>query len=144
MKVKSWLQKKIEEFKDDFDYKLESLILNITEKISKRMSEKKINRSSLAGLLGVSPPAVTKILNGNSNFTLKTLLSISDALDMNLAVNFEPKAHTFLVKDLNNIIWFTSATVSAFTDPAGVSTPVLNANESALMSEELKEVEIAA
>ena len=73
MKGKSWLENKIDQFKDDFDYRLESLILDITEEIAKGMDAKKINKSELANLLNISPPAVTKIMNGNSNFTLKTL-----------------------------------------------------------------------
>ena len=38
-----------------------------------------------------NPTAVTKILNGTSNFTLKTLLTIADALDLNLKIDFEEK-----------------------------------------------------
>ena len=152
MKAKIWLQKKIQEFKNDFDYKLESLILDITEKISKRMSEKNINRSKLAGLLDVSPPAVTKILNGNSNFTLKTLLSISNALDLNLNIDFEPREYGLLKKDSFDIIGYQSVTVNAFSGQeltgsaytCVVPAPELNANEPVLMSEELKEAQIAA
>ena len=86
-----WLKNKIELFKDDFDFRLETFILDITEDICKRMKQKNINRSELADLLNVSPPAVTKILNGNSNFTLKTLLSLADALGQELKINFTEK-----------------------------------------------------
>jgi transcriptional regulator with XRE-family HTH domain len=41
--------------------------------------------------MNVSPPAVTKLLNGNSNFTLKKLLEIADVLELMLKVDFEPK-----------------------------------------------------
>jgi len=88
MKIEEWFKKKIESFEEDFDFRLETLILNITEKICTRMQQKKINRTRLAEKLKVSPPAVTKILNGNSNFTLKTLLSIADALDLELKIDF--------------------------------------------------------
>ena len=91
MKVKDWFKNKLDSFKDDFEFRLESLILDVTENISKGMINKNINRSELAELLNVSPPAVTKILNGNSNFTLKTLLSLSDALDLDLKVEFKEK-----------------------------------------------------
>lgn len=91
MKAKDWFKKKLDSFKDDFEFRLESLILDVTENISKGMIDKNINRSELAGLLKVSPPAVTKILNGNSNFTLKTLLTLSEALDLDLSVEFKEK-----------------------------------------------------
>ena len=91
MSLKNWIKDKLELYKDDFEFRFESLILNVTENISKSMVEKNINRTKLAELLDVSPPAVTKILNGNSNFTLKTLLSLSDALDLELNVEFKEK-----------------------------------------------------
>jgi len=104
----NWLKKKLELFKDDFDFRLETLILNITERICKRMEQKKINRTELADLLNVSPPAVTKILNGNSNFTLKTLLSLADVLEQELEINFGDKKVVYttafeVVSEIGNI-----------------------------------------
>jgi len=86
-----WLKNKLNLFKDDFDFRVETLILNLTERICQRMKQKNINRTELSNLLYVSPPAVTKILNGNSNFTLKTLLSLADALEQDLVINFIDK-----------------------------------------------------
>ena len=91
MAAKSWFQKQIERLKDDFDFRLETLILNVTETIVENMGKKGFNRLKFAEILKVSPPAVTKILNGTSNFTLKTLLSIADALELNLKIEFEEK-----------------------------------------------------
>jgi transcriptional regulator with XRE-family HTH domain len=91
MATKSWFQKQFEALKDDYDFRLETLILNVTETISENMEKKGFNRSKFAEILRVSPPAVTKILNGTSNFTLKTLLTIADALDLNLKIDFEEK-----------------------------------------------------
>ena len=91
MKAKTWFEKKLEQFENDFDFRMESIILDITEKICEKMEQKNINRAEFAKVLGVSRPAVTKILNGSSNFTLRTLLSIADALELNLAVQFEEK-----------------------------------------------------
>ncbi|PJC71507.1 MAG: hypothetical protein CO013_14235 [Syntrophobacterales bacterium CG_4_8_14_3_um_filter_58_8] len=39
----------------------------MTEQISARMKEKGMTRAKLAELLGVTPAAVTKLLNGNPN-----------------------------------------------------------------------------
>ena len=88
MKSKTWLETKLEQFEDDFDFRMESIIMDITENICEKLEKKNITRAKFADILGVSPPAVTKILNGNSNFTLKTLLSIADALGLNLAIRF--------------------------------------------------------
>lgn len=94
MKIKEWYNNKLKSFENDFDFRLEKLILSITESISKKMEIKDINRRKLSELLDVSPPAVTKILNGTSNFTLKTLLSLADALDLKLKVDFEDIEYT--------------------------------------------------
>lgn len=91
MKEKTWFGKMLDAVKDSFEFRLETIILDITEQISKRMKERQINRTQLAKALDVTPAAVTKILNGNSNFTLKTLLTIGDALNLDLAVDFRPK-----------------------------------------------------
>jgi len=91
MEIEKWFRDMLESFKDDFDFRLETIILDLTEKISKRMKEKNINRIKLAELLKVSPPAVTKILNGSSNFTIKSLLSLADALELDLKMDFKEK-----------------------------------------------------
>jgi transcriptional regulator with XRE-family HTH domain len=91
MGAQNWFKIKLDAIKNEFNFRLESLILDITEKISIKMKQKGMNRVQLAQSLNVSPPAVTKILNGTSNFTLKSLLSIADALDFNLKIDFEDK-----------------------------------------------------
>ncbi len=85
----NWFKEKLNEFQNDFDFRLEKLILDVTEKISKRIKQKKLSRVKFAEKLKVSPPAVTKILDGNSNFTLRTLLSLADALELNLKIDFQ-------------------------------------------------------
>jgi len=49
--------------------------------------------------------SVTKLLNGNSNFTLKTLLKVADALDLKFNVSFST------AKPINNPVL-----VHPFTD----------------------------
>lgn len=102
MAKKSWFQKQIEALKDDFDFRLETLIYNITEKISIRIKQKALNRSQFADILKVSSPAVTKLLNGNNNFTIKTLLSIADALEFNLKIDFEEKAKVSAIRPVED------------------------------------------
>ena len=91
MKTGEWFKRKLEALKEDFEFRLETIILDLTERICAKMEQKNINRTRLSDLLNVSPPAVTKILNGNSNFTLKTLLSLSDALELDLKIDFVEK-----------------------------------------------------
>lgn len=91
MELEKWFKEKLEFFKDDFDFRLETIILNITEQICEKMFDKKTTRTELAKRLEVSSAAITKILNGTSNFTLRTLLSLADSLELELNVEFREK-----------------------------------------------------
>jgi transcriptional regulator with XRE-family HTH domain len=91
MSTERWFTDLLDSLKDDFDFRLETIILNLTEQIAKKMEEEGISRKKLADLLNVTPPAVTKVLNGTSNFTLKTLLSLADALELDFHVEFRAK-----------------------------------------------------
>jgi len=118
MEPKEWYDKKLKTIEKSLGYRLESIILNLTEKICRSMEEKKINRSKLAKLLEVSPPAVTKILNGTSNFTLKTLLSLADALELDLEIDFKKRqAGIFqaVTAEQDGVISQATADVSLYT-----------------------------
>jgi len=128
MNTQEWFRNKLESFKEDFDFRLETLILDLTETISRKMEERNLNRTKLAELLGISPPAVTKILNGNSNFTLKTLLSLADALQLDLKIEFKEKAivtsRGISIPSVHDFTIASGSTVSTSIDAgASVITP---------------------
>jgi len=85
---KSWFDTALKRYENDFDYKLEYLILNLTEQIAKIMREENLTPFDLAKRLNMSPTAISKILEGNSSFTLRTLLALADALGCRLEINF--------------------------------------------------------
>lgn len=87
MKNKSFLEKELEKYKDDFVFKKEGTILGITEKICELMDAQKISRADLAKKLGTSRANITKLLNGENNFTLDTLFKISEALNAKLEID---------------------------------------------------------
>lgn len=117
MKTEKWFNEKLKEFKDDIEFRLEGVILELTEKICKRMEEKNINRSELASLLQVSPAFVTKILNGTSNFTLKTMMLLADALECQLSIDLKPKEHARFVMRYEPITVDRSYWTEAATRP---------------------------
>ena len=65
----------------------EKLILDVTELIAKLMEKNKINKTKLAGLLGVGNSYITQLLDGTSNMTLRTVSDVFFALDSELIVN---------------------------------------------------------
>jgi len=89
-----WFRALLKEYEGDFDFRLERLVLDLTEQIAKAMHEKGMSRADLAHRLDVSPATVTRILRGNSDFKLRTLLAIADALRKELKIGFvEPRAN---------------------------------------------------
>lgn len=90
MKAENWFSKKLEEYKDDLEFRTEGVILEFNEKIVARMAEMNISRTELAKRLRVSKAFVTKLLNGNPNLTVKTMMSISDALGCELKLDIYP------------------------------------------------------
>jgi transcriptional regulator with XRE-family HTH domain len=89
--TEKWFGELLESYKDDFEFRLETLAFELTEQISKKLKEEKISRKQFAKKLNVTPAAVSKILNGNPNFTLSTLLAMADALKVELSIEFKGK-----------------------------------------------------
>lgn len=90
MKTYGWFKKEWERARDTFEYKLEGLELEVTEKILEIMEQKNITRKELAERLGVSKAAISKLFNNGSNMTLKRLLTIAEALGQELRVSLLP------------------------------------------------------
>jgi transcriptional regulator with XRE-family HTH domain len=92
--TEKWFGELLDSYKDDFEFRLEELVFDLTEQISKKLKEEKISRKQFAEKLNVTPAAVSKILNGNPNFTLSTLLAMADALKMELSIELKGKEIT--------------------------------------------------
>ena len=99
MKLEKWFTQKIEEFKGDIEFRTEEVILEITERIVELMKKENINRTELAKRLRVKKPFISKLLNGNPNMTLKTMVSLSMALDYDLNISFNRKPSMSVVAD---------------------------------------------
>lgn len=84
-------RKLYDEVKDSFEYKLEVLSIDVTEKVCDAMQQKGLNRNDLAKALGVSRASVTQFLNEGSNITLKRLLKIAEALDYDITIEMVPR-----------------------------------------------------
>ncbi len=91
MKLDAWYKEKIQKFRDDVEFMTESVILDITEKIVDKMHQTRLSRVELSQKLGVSKPFITKLLNGNPNMTIKTMVAIAHALDCEINFDLCPK-----------------------------------------------------
>ena len=74
-------------------YWVEAAIVAFTEGVCALMEQQKVNRSELARRLGTSPSYVTKLLRGNVNFTLATMVKVARALGGSLEPRVTPAPH---------------------------------------------------
>lgn len=65
------------------------LLYRTTLEIARIMREKNLTKSQLAEKMNVSPSWVNKALNGQQNLTLKTILLIAIAMDVEVKVLLE-------------------------------------------------------
>jgi ribosome-binding protein aMBF1 (putative translation factor) len=86
-----WFERKLAASKDTPEYELEWLLLDIEEALHTSMEAQGITRSELADRLGTSRAFITKLLGGQENLTLKTLVRVANALEMKVDAKFVPR-----------------------------------------------------
>lgn len=84
------LRAQLAEARESHEYRKESVILDFTEELVARMEDLGLSRSDLARKLDASPAYVTKILRGNANFTLDSLVKIAHAVGCQLSTHLTP------------------------------------------------------
>lgn len=72
------------------DYWIEGVKTEFTENVLAKMEQKNISNSDLARLLNVKPSHVTKLLKGNNNFTIDTMVKIAEVLNCHFRCHLEP------------------------------------------------------
>lgn len=80
--------------KETLSYKVEELKLDFTIKLNKVMCEQNINQSQLAEKLGSSKSYTTKLLKGDCNVSIATMVKIAEALDSKVEIHIAPKKAT--------------------------------------------------
>lgn len=68
-------------------YWLEGPVLDFTHDLLRTMARQGVSKSDLARRLGTSPAYVTKILRGNANFTLLSMVKLARALNSEVRVH---------------------------------------------------------
>jgi transcriptional regulator with XRE-family HTH domain len=88
------LQKYRDMFEDaqsSVDGWIDDPIVEFTEDLSRLMKEQNVSRAELAKRIGTSRAYVTKLLGGNANFTLATMVKLAFALDGAVHVHISDK-----------------------------------------------------
>ena len=91
MTIKDRLQGLIARARKGHIFRLETAKLEVVRQLEARMEELDISPSELAQKMDASQPYVSKILRGNTNFTLDSLVKLASATDAEFKFQFAPE-----------------------------------------------------
>lgn len=70
----------------------EDLIMDITEDFCELLDKEKINRSTLAKIMGKTKGYISQLLNGGRNLTLRSIADLAYYLGYSVSIQFNKKA----------------------------------------------------
>jgi transcriptional regulator with XRE-family HTH domain len=76
-------------------YLAEKCVLQYTGEIDRLMEKRQLSRAELGRRIGASPAYVTKVLRGETNLTIKTMVSLADALGARVEITVLDNAAAF-------------------------------------------------
>jgi len=79
-------------FQHDPDFELEQLLIRTDDRIFVAMEQQQVTRAELARRLGSSRAYITRLLGGQENVTLKTLVRVANALGAQWRLELAPRA----------------------------------------------------
>jgi plasmid maintenance system antidote protein VapI len=71
------------------EYWVERAILEFTDEVLRKLKASGISRTELAAELGHSRPQISRLLSGRNNFTLRTMVEVSRALNCELRLHLQ-------------------------------------------------------
>jgi transcriptional regulator with XRE-family HTH domain len=82
--------KEFDEITKTKTYKQETLLLDFLEILSEYLRENTISKTELARKLNISNAAVSKLLKGNENVSIKRMASITSLLGIDITIQKKP------------------------------------------------------
>ena len=95
-------ERKIEEIRNGIEYKIENVVLDFLDLVSNYMVKNNVNQTKLAKVLNISNAAVSKLLGGNENISIKRMVEISDKLGFEISIREIHKNKISLTKEVND------------------------------------------
>jgi transcriptional regulator with XRE-family HTH domain len=77
--------------KDTFH--VEQAILQFTSDLYQLMLNRGLTKAELARALGTSPAYITKVFRGDANFTIESMVKLTNAIDGQLHLHVAPREH---------------------------------------------------
>ena len=84
-------RKMFQEAESHADYWIDGPITEFVEDLARLMEEQEVTRAELARRMGTSRAYITKMLGGNANFTLLTMVKLAMALDGAVHIHISDK-----------------------------------------------------
>ena len=99
-KLERW-DRMFKEARQSVDYWVSVPIDEFTEDVCELMEKQGVSRAELARRLGTSRAYITKLLDGNANFTLETMTKVAMALGTAVHVHLAPQDAVVRWKDVS-------------------------------------------
>jgi transcriptional regulator with XRE-family HTH domain len=84
------IQAALKAARETHEYRAEGASIEFTNAMLTRMRQVGVSRSELAARIGVNPAYISKILRGDTNFSLETMVKIANALDSAFRCHLQP------------------------------------------------------
>jgi len=84
------IQAALKAARETHEYRAEGASIEFTNAMVTRMRQLDVSRSELAARIGVNPAYISKILRGDTNFSLETMVKIANALDSDFHCHLQP------------------------------------------------------
>jgi transcriptional regulator with XRE-family HTH domain len=84
------IQAALKAARETHEYRAEGASIEFTNAMLTRMRQLDVSRSQLASRIGVNPAYISKILRGDTNFSLETMVKIANALDSEFHCQLQP------------------------------------------------------
>lgn len=84
------IQAALKAARETHEYRAEGASIEFTNAMLTRMRQVGVSRSKLAAKIGVNPAYISKILRGDTNFSLETMVKIANALESQFRCHLQP------------------------------------------------------
>ena len=84
------IQAALKSARETHEYRAEGASIEFTNAMLTRMRQVGVSRSKLAAKIGVNPAYISKILRGDTNFSLETMVKIANALESAFRCHLQP------------------------------------------------------
>ena len=88
----AWFKSRLEQVKQTQAYRVQQLTLSFASTLANLMKERQVSKVQFAERVGTSPAYVTKVLRGDVNYTVETMVKLAAAVDADVMISLKPRS----------------------------------------------------